>query len=108
LNTCRLADNKQKINFPWKPLLLIFIIGRPSQIQKKDAHLPPELRSAGLLAHMHIPKGKYFGPFNGKIMDRRKSPDKMHFFVSQVSVYNCRIQIEISFAGLQSRKYSHG
>jgi len=46
---------------------------------------------------MHIPKGKCFGPFNGKITDRQKPPDKMHFLVSQVSVYNCRIQIEVSF-----------
>ena len=91
-----LAD-KQKTNFPSKALLLIFFIGRPSQIQKEDAHLPPELRRAGLLAHMHIPKGKCFGPFNGKIIDRRKSPDKMHFFVSEVSVYNCRIEFKHHF-----------
>jgi len=82
-----ITDNKQlETNFSCKALVLIIIIGRPSQIRKEDAHLPPELRRAGLLAHMHIPKGKCFGPFNGKIMDRRKSPDKMHFFVSQVSV----------------------
>ena len=90
LDTCRPAGNKQETNFSCKALVII-ITGRPSQIQKEDAHLPPELRRAGLLAHMHVPKGKCFGPFNGKIMDRKKSPDKMHFLVSQVSVYNSGI-----------------
>lgn len=56
-------------------------------LQKKpeDAHLPPELRKAGLMAHMAIPKGKCFGPFSGRIMSKGKSPDKMHFLVLQLA-----------------------
>ena len=50
----------------------------------EDAHLPPELRKAGLMAHIAISKGKCFGPFKGRITNKRKPPGKMHFLVSQV------------------------
>ena len=66
----------------------MYFTGRPSKVHKEDAHLPPELRRAGLLAHMQIPKGKRFGPFNGKIVEKRKSPEKMYFFVSEVRLKN--------------------
>jgi len=59
---------------------------KPPQKKSEDAHLPPELRRSGLMAHMQIPKGKCFGPFNGKIVNKEKPPDKMHSFVSEVSV----------------------
>ncbi|XP_078345889.1 uncharacterized protein LOC144631347 [Oculina patagonica] len=72
--------------------------GRPPQMQKEDAHLPPELRRAGLLAHMQIPKGKRFGPFKGKIVDKKKAPDKMHFFVSEVEDKNRKSKTQFFYA----------
>ncbi|KAK2569240.1 Zinc finger protein 569 [Acropora cervicornis] len=51
----------------------------------EDAHLPPELRKAGLMAHIAISKGKCFGPFKGRITNKRKPPGKMHFLVSQMA-----------------------
>ena len=38
------------------------------------------------MAHIDIVEGKCFGPFNGRIVSKMKSPDKMHFLVSVVSL----------------------
>ena len=70
--------------FFFNTCVYVSLLGKSLLKKPEDAHLPPELRRAGLMAHMHIPKGKCFGPFNGRIVNKEKSPDKMHFFVSEV------------------------
>ena len=70
--------------------------GKSPQKQPEDAHLPPELRRAGLMAHMAIPKGKCFGPFNGKIVSKEKPPDKMYFLVSEVSIKSLKLGHDVS------------
>ncbi|PFX30855.1 Zinc finger protein 778 [Stylophora pistillata] len=72
--------------------------GKPKVQKKEDAHLPPELRRAGILAHMQIPEGRRFGPFIGKIVDKRKSPEKMYFFVSQFKDKNKRNSMHFFYA----------
>ncbi|XP_065060148.1 uncharacterized protein LOC135687500 [Rhopilema esculentum] len=46
--------------------------------------IPPEFRSAGLIAQMDIPKGKVFGPFAGVISEQKASPSTMHTFICKV------------------------
>lgn len=72
--------------------------GRPRKVQEEDSHLPPELRRAGILAHMQIPEGRRFGPFIGKIVDKRKSPEKLYFFVSQIKDKNKRNLMHFFYA----------
>ena len=60
------------------------VSAKVSQKRTEDAHLPPELRKAGLMAHIAISKGKCFGPFRGRIVNKGRPPSKMHFLVLQV------------------------
>ena len=73
-----------------------YLSGKSPQKQAEDTHLPPELRRAGLMAHMAIPKGKCFGPFRGKIVSKGKPPDKTHFFVSEVSIKSLKLGHDVS------------
>eukprot|EP00794_Sanderia_malayensis_P020470 gene20470-22486_t len=50
----------------------------------ESSELPPQFRTAGLLANVFIEKGKEFGPFAGEIMANKVPPTKKHVFVCKI------------------------